>query len=923
MRRKVPDFSYKTEVQDIVEDNFDPWQLVSRDAREGIHRLVNRTVSLISELDNEAEYIENMFFPQSMDLSEEWVLYKSYPEYPAEDIYISGQLSTDIVDEVTNIDQLLAGNIDILCHEYTISGVPYANHILAQDIEHLYLLGSGVVTEYDLSDQSMTRSGTIDTVTTVNTIFYADKNHRVFTIKEEYRPETVTVVYSGENVSHTLIDADDLTGAWNERFDANGDGVVDDFERAAIENALGLTQQQVDPTTWETFHWMDVNEDGSISESDYNAVMTAVPSAAPDVEGLIKVPFNTVGALTVSYEKKLPRAKNLVRPRTASGRYNTITDFHPLYSFAEKSAYDPHTDTYYGINEDATELRAYKYDQINEEVVSDLLMYIPRWSSDCYLVDLDVCLGTLYVLASDGTTTKMFYGDVWRETTEEISNEATIPSMSGQVPTSFTTMPDGYFAMLIGDTVRVYSGSRDKVMDIDGVAYFNRKYSLSLSDDTELNTVPHYIFNNWDSFAYSAIGLERPLGCDNLQMRKLIMDFWKHEQGHDKIGMNYGIMRELGLVNSGVVPSGIAYYLPAEMTYSGVPPSQEWDITVNGYPTTVLDRATPVYDVTSTTTLETTLYSESFESGIGGWYAYMGTSVLSQSSDYSVDGSYSLKIDTGSILVAAYTGDVTQVASSTTYIAKVWVYESTLVGMSKSLYIYDSTNDAPLVEVDSTTAVQTWTELEITFTTPANCTEIGVMVALGSWPPAAGIIYIDKATIDTIVPFEVTTTTTELSNPGYTNYESGEIVDITISGGLGSIQLIDGTTIVPDNQVVTLGELLSINGYFIDGNGDLQSLTYNITIQSGSTIPTITASTYGDSEFIERIGYTNSGEPTDSFVEFVRDKTETNPFLYGEAITDVTPMDSNRVAVEPVLETEYDVTLSGLLSGLVEVTVEA
>jgi len=733
MRRKNANLTYKNRTASIVADHFETWQLTRRDPRDGIHRLINTTVSMIEELDSETAYIEQMFMPDAMDLAEPWVMYQSYPFNALADLYVSGQLASDILTVATSIDEFLFGDIDFLSPEFTISGIPYTKSILSTGIDQIYLLGSGTLAEYNLQTQEFVRSGQIDVTYTAMKMFYADVEHPVYTMKENFREETLQVTLSGVPVSYTLQMASDMTGTWVGEFDVNYDGYIGEYERDAVSSALGITQQQVSPSVWPLYDWMDVNKDGAISESDYNAILLSVPSVAPDITAVVKVPRSVAGAVSIVYEIELPRTEHLYR---GSSPFSKLTDLDKLYEFSSKVAYDNVSDIYYGINADGTQLRAYRYDPQNDEVVSDILVHVERWSHDCLLIDLDTYDGFLFVLAGDGTTNKMFYGDIWGETTWEIPTEVEIPSLSGELPTAMTATQDGYFVVAIGDTLRVFSQGRDKAIDVGGIGYFNNRHSLALEDATALKTIPSYIFNAFDSFAYSAMGLSRPLGCDNLQMRKLIMDFWQHPQGNDKLGMNFGLMREFGYENDDTVVSGLVYSIPAELTYSG---ESVWDVYVNGYAM-----------------------------------------------------------------------DVSEIAS-------------------------------------------------------------------------------------------------------------GEVL---LSGEIGSIRVLSGIELIPDEQITEDYNYLRIEGYFLDGNEDPMRLVYTIPIDQGKVDPDIMVRTYGDSGFLTDVGYIISGEPVQELIDIVTEAESTNPFVYSNAMTNMIPMDSNRISVEPALATIYDVDISGLISELTEVEID-
>lgn len=729
MRRKTTDFSYKERTSEIIKEQFHPWQLSYKDAREGFHRFINRVVSLIQELDTEGTTIENMFFPEQMNLSEEWVVYHPYPLYPLSDIYLSGEPINQAIGQVESIDDMLAGSIDIADQVFIMSGIPEVHSMVALDSTNIYLSNSGMLTHIDVYNNTVIASGTIDTIVHHDELFYCDIYNTMYPIREAYREGTVRVTRSGVIIPFEIHEKQDLTGIWNEDFDIDNNGIIGSYEQATLESAYGISSDTIPPSEWSMYEWMDVNGDGIISESDYTAVMSAIPSAAPDVFAIIEVPYGNADTYTVTYEKKLPQSLHIYR----HGQYYAILDDeHPLSLYASKVTYDSHTDSYYGINYDETELRAYRYDSINNEIVDDVLIYIPLWSHNCRLNALDTIHGILYLVVSDGTISKIFYGDIWGETVEAITQEATIPALLNSLPQAFSALPDGYFILYTENKLIVLKGSRDKVIEIDGVPYFNRRHTVTHKNGTPLKTVPHRIFNNWDSFAYS-FGIERPLGCDNLCMKRLIMDFWKHMQGNTAIGMNYGIVRELGYDNYTVIPSGLFYDIPSPLTCSGEPPLASWDIIINGHEMTVFES-----------------YQE-------------------------------------------------------------------------------------------------------------------------------------------------------------------EKTHILLSGSIGTIRVENGTRLFPDEMVSSTYGTLAITGYYKDGNNDPIRLTANVSIRQGTSNPVITAQTYGDYEFLNERGYIISGEPSEQMITLLHETEINDPFIYANAHTDITPMDSRRISQKPLIPTVYDPCLSGLV----------
>ena len=90
MRRENIDLSYKERSQEIIDNIYDPWQLPRKNRRDVVHSIANRVVSLTQELGSEINYVQNMFFPDMMDINEEWLVYEIKGEVNSSEIYLPG-----------------------------------------------------------------------------------------------------------------------------------------------------------------------------------------------------------------------------------------------------------------------------------------------------------------------------------------------------------------------------------------------------------------------------------------------------------------------------------------------------------------------------------------------------------------------------------------------------------------------------------------------------------------------------------------------------------------------------------------------------------------------------------------------------------------------------------------------------------------
>jgi len=577
MRRPSPDLTYKDRTRQLIEANLESWQLPYKDPREGFHRLVNRVVSLSEEFNTELEYVQDMFFPDRIDLSEEYVVYRSMNTTDPYDIYLSGISVSGLLREAESLDDFIGGLPDVLILEHTVSGMPVVSSLVGDDLTRVMGYQSGMLYQMNLLNEVITQSGSIENrvVKTVTTTF--DTNNRYLAILDDIRVDTIDIVpllpESGyqanrmipSGIPYSVLGPDDLTGLWNASFDIDNNKYIGDYELGIAMSLRGADMRNYTPEVWTEIAWADVNGDGIIDDHDIKAIKSAYRSAAPDVHSVIEVPASVAASCSVTYELAVPLPAMISR---GVGLYRVHMDNDPITSLSTRITYDEKTDIYYGITEDGTQLVAFRFDPVVNSVVGDQLVYVERWDPSCRLLDVDCMWGYLFVLVSDGSTYELRIGDIWGEYVETIERSVLIEFPDDFAPTAMSLSSDGYMLFSNANGTMMFRLGRDKFLAMNGELMFNRKHDLTISLSGEVKLVPQYIFNNWDSFAFS-FGIERPWGVNNLQMKRLLYDFYRHKQGHSMLGMAYGIHRELGYVNPDVYNPDIPVTLPFTLITSG------------------------------------------------------------------------------------------------------------------------------------------------------------------------------------------------------------------------------------------------------------------------------------------------------------------------------------------------------------------
>lgn len=600
MRRITPDFSYKKRTREIVERNFDAWQLVRRDPREGLHRYLNEVVSFSDELDREITHVENLFFPDAMDLGEEWVIYGTFPRVAEDDLYISGEPISSYLPRALTIDEFIGGEFDMLVPHLTVSGEVFPetevpDSIVAQTIDHVFLTYGPTVVAYNPKEEQTRYTLPIGTTLSGEVVLYADRLTRNFAIWEDLDFDSLVLLdsESGE-VPFSLIRAEDTDGYWDSAFDANGDGIIGEYEKNLLDSVRRTGTYDHDPDDWDRIKWADVDGDGYIGDADYRYVSRFFTSMAPGMKAVLEVHAGYAGAFTLHYNHKTPQ---LVRICRFGKLYETIMDDNSLSEDYAGMAQDSHTGIWYAIRADGTAVYALRLNAERNGILAANELHVPIPDSDCRFIDLDIWNGYLYVLVSCDSGYRVYFADIWQDFVEELPSYLRVEFNAGFVPERMSVSRDGYFVFAAASCLELYVPKRDKYAVINDELFMNRRYEMTTAAGDPVVAVPTMVFNNWDSFIYS-IGIERPWGCDNQRVKDIIYDFFRYPQGNDRTGMNYGLMRDLGYLNTRLMLSSPSYILPEriDLSYPLYMDDEEVTVLESGIPW-VLSGQAGVFDL--------------------------------------------------------------------------------------------------------------------------------------------------------------------------------------------------------------------------------------------------------------------------------------------------------------------------------------
>ena len=573
MRRPSPDLSYKKRTGKIVSETFRPWQLISKDEREGIHRFINTSVSITEDILAEGKYIEDMFFPDTMDVNHAHVLFVIPGKSASATLRINGTLLADITEttvpkKTSLYDDMILGMPDRLVLNKSIShsysGVKSIGCVMNKTIT---VLSGNKIIEIDRATGVKKSEAVCDNISTESTEMIFDSIHRTHVIRDIDGVRDLSVkVYADINevTRAKVLYRKDFGDVWNSALDFDGNGLVWIDEENVISRAAYTDSSQYTPEEWDKVKWIDINNNNTIDETDIKSVRMMIPSAAPDISAAVTVPESYIGTFTVTYEKDLPRTVALVN--TDRSNVTKVKENNPVAGIGNKITYDFEKSVYYTI--ESNELVAVRMNESGDNIIASDRIDIFFDGTGYTLVDVSFSCGFVFVLCHHQTSGKyrVYYGDSWSEYLDRIESYAELPSGLSEI-TSFAINSDFEFVLASPTHIYVLEPERDKVY-INGNDVILTKRHPVTEGATQVNTIPEYVFNPFDSFAYS-LGISRPWGADNKKLRDIIYDFYRYEQSNSSIGMNYGIMREFGYTNKKIITSGKLYTVPAELILSG------------------------------------------------------------------------------------------------------------------------------------------------------------------------------------------------------------------------------------------------------------------------------------------------------------------------------------------------------------------
>lgn len=531
MRRKNPDFSYKPETLEIINRYFEPWQLSVKDAREGFHTLLNRVVSLSNEVDHELDYITNKFLITRMDLAEEYVLYKTKET----ELYLSNGNKLE-VNKAENIDNLVSGDFDLMEieSEYMLDYIP--KDIVGETRDNIYTFDGNNIRRHNLESGA---SYILESFTDnpVKEILNSDirKNH--LTLFKEIDQDSIKIMLGETKIPYKLI-TQETSPLYNSAIDDDEDGVISYQDIQKIKEAIGKKKSDDD---WDKYSRFDILGKGVITEKTYEAASKLLFAISPGIWGVIFVSENFIGVLDVYYNHKVEKPVSI---QIMNNDYILYYATPEMRKYVDYYIYDEVSDLYAGYKNQ--ELLLFRMKDNN--ITGYYSVNMPYINNSYRIYDLDFENGLLMILYGNDIERWFGYLDVRAEYITKLDHYFKLDILIN----SITYLPENRMVSIKDNVLYILKPKRNRSFSIDGYTYYNLNHTVYKENLTErVYLVPHFIFNSFDAFAFN-IGIDRPLGYNNVQFRELIYDWAKYPQSNSRRGMIYGITRDLGFLNADI-----------------------------------------------------------------------------------------------------------------------------------------------------------------------------------------------------------------------------------------------------------------------------------------------------------------------------------------------------------------------------------
>lgn len=561
MRRENIDLSYKKTTADIVKKHFFPWQNTYKNI-DLSHELINLVHSICLELVNEAKYVEAMYMPDVMDVNEEWLVYELYTTESVDNLKIDGIAFTEKLQKASSIDEFIAGPYDLYKEVSSESTTDTIIHIANYNFQKYILTPSLLRIDNALK---LTRTNiNIYNEETITINKYIDYNHR--DIGLDVVPDLSTLSVTIDDIdTHYNLTVCDSKIEFNEELDLNGDGIISNYELMILDQIRGKSKYDLELEQWKTIMWADINNNGVIDENDYRYISMHVGSTIEEYKAFITLPANSIGQCVITYKPQTPKAKFIIPTEQIQ---KIIQETDTVGQLVDKITLDHATNIYYGINYTNNALYAITlYDNFDVKTYSRL--NINTELQDHRLIDCALFNGYLFVLTKYEDKYYIISGDARLEYLEYIDHKATITLNNTYDIIGFYIDDSGSFYLYTSNRVIAIKAYRNKYVSINNKIYTNIKYNITDGNNKAVKILPWNIFNSFDAIAYN-FGLTRPYGINNISMKKLIFDIWKHRTENNAIGINYGLKRALGFENTYNSYYEVGYKLPSVIDTTSV-----------------------------------------------------------------------------------------------------------------------------------------------------------------------------------------------------------------------------------------------------------------------------------------------------------------------------------------------------------------
>ena len=538
MRRIRPDLTYKRETADIMSSVYEPWQRGAKDQREGVHRLVNRIVSFGDEAVSELEYVSAKFMPQSADITESHTVF-DIAGYEPDTLRIGTSALTDIYAETSSIDRVLDGIYDSFTTYATYKTPAVFTDLCGHDGETVYGLADSTVYAYTLADGRY-RIDDTDTASLVSFTFYADSSFRTVVIPEDADLSTLRIYDADRRTLNIeLLSHESARGTYMPLFDRDRDGVIWYDDRDALEAIRNIKQSAMTPEQWAQICDLDYNDNRCVDDADLIPFDVAFASLSDSIYAAARVISPVNGAVTVSYSVK---GSTIVAIDDADDGYTPRISLDPINGYGHAVWYDADIDAYLCLQNDQF-LHIVKRGNF-DSVANDHLVYLPLWNTNTRAIDLMVWNGYVWILATDGTTHKLFCGDILREQifTTEYVYDLTLP----ETPQACTFVSNGRILIAAGMNLVELQPKRYVYYYNGSHLYLSNRETITDASGAAVPVSAVKVFNSFDSFGYN-LGLSRRWESSNETFRDIILNAFAYPNSHSRIGMRNCMLREFGL----------------------------------------------------------------------------------------------------------------------------------------------------------------------------------------------------------------------------------------------------------------------------------------------------------------------------------------------------------------------------------------